>query len=373
MKIVFTGGGTGGHFYPIIAIARALNKQVKEGGRTAKLYFFSVDPYDTASLEKENIIFKHIPAGKIRLYFSPQNFLDIIKIFWGAWVAIIKLFFIYPDVVFGKGGYASFPTLLAARILRIPVIIHESDTIPGRVNRWAGKFAARVALSYPEAHTYFPQGKTAVTGQPIREELFLPYGQNEPRKIILEEEIPTIAVIGGSQGAHVLNDTILDVLPILLPYYNVLHQTGGKNFEASNQRAQIVLQQIKNGSRYHAFPFFDAQLLREVAHLTDIFISRSGSMIFEIAAWGKPSILIPISEEVSRDQTKNAFSYARTGGAVVIEEKNLTPHILEAELRRIASSQEVFSRMQEAARNFSKEDAALKIALEIVRFSLKHE
>src|SRR3990167_871131 len=171
MKIVFTGGGTGGHFYPIIAVAQRINQIIDhENILGAKLYYVSDSPYDKEMLFENGLLYEQINTGNMRTYFSLKNFSDIFKTFFGVINAIFKMFSIYPDVVFGKGGYASFPTILAARILRIPVLIHESDSVPGRVNKWAGRFAKRVAVSFKEAVNYFPKNKVAWTGHPIRTE-----------------------------------------------------------------------------------------------------------------------------------------------------------------------------------------------------------
>src|SRR3989344_5932004 len=149
MKIVFTGGGTGGHFYPIIAIAEEINTVVRERKLVnVRLYFFSNAPYDERALFENNIEFVRIRSGKWRRYFSLLNFFDLFKLSWGIAKSLIQLYLIYPDVVFSKGGYVSLPTVLAARVLGIPIVIHESDSRPGRTNLWAGKFAARIALSY---------------------------------------------------------------------------------------------------------------------------------------------------------------------------------------------------------------------------------
>src|SRR5271168_2021017 len=175
MKILLTGGGTGGHFYPIIAIAEELWEIGKEKKLlNPKIYYMADAPYNAKILFDHDIIFKPVTAGKIRRYFSLLNILDLFKIAIGSFQALWQLFFLFPDVVFGKGGYASFPALFAARILGIPVVIHESDSDPGRVNIWAGKFAKRIALSYPEAASYFPPGKTAFTGNPVRSEIKIP-------------------------------------------------------------------------------------------------------------------------------------------------------------------------------------------------------
>jgi len=145
MKIVLTGGGSGGHFYPIIAVAQNINDLVsREKIANLEMIYISTEPYNEGALFDNNITFKKVPAGKRRVYFSFLNFLDIFKMAWGAFLAIFVLFKIYPDVVFSKGGYASYPTLFAARLLRIPIVIHESDTVPGRVNKWSAKFAKRI-------------------------------------------------------------------------------------------------------------------------------------------------------------------------------------------------------------------------------------
>src|SRR3989344_5923626 len=137
MKIVFTGGGTGGHFYPLISVGEKDNQIIDhENILGAKLYYVSDSPYDKEMLFENGILYEEIISGKRRTYFSLKNFSDLFKIFFGVLNALFKMFSIYPDVVFGKGGYASFPTIFAARILRIPIVIHESDSAPGRVNKW---------------------------------------------------------------------------------------------------------------------------------------------------------------------------------------------------------------------------------------------
>ena len=169
MKIMLTGGGTGGHFYPLIAIAEKLNEIAeKEKIINLKLYYMSDTPYDKRMLFENGITYLEIPTGKIRIYASVRNFFDMFKTATGAFLGLVTMFFVYPDVVISKGGYSAFPAVFAARLLRIPVIIHESDSIPGRMNMWSSKFAYRIAISWPAAGDYFPKEKTALTGQPIR-------------------------------------------------------------------------------------------------------------------------------------------------------------------------------------------------------------
>ncbi|MCK5060138.1 MAG: undecaprenyldiphospho-muramoylpentapeptide beta-N-acetylglucosaminyltransferase [Candidatus Pacebacteria bacterium] len=374
MKILFTGGASGGHFYPIIAIAQALNKQIKEQKLyKTELFYMSTNPYNEGILFENGIIFKKSPAGKQRIYFSFLNFLDIFKTAAGVLKALWMVFNIFPDVVFGKGGYASFPALMAAKILRIPVVIHESDTTPGRVNKWASKFAKRIAISYPEAAQYFPKEKVALTGNPVRKEITEPQTSHAKEFFELEEEIPTILVLGGSQGAEAINNIVVDSIGKLLDNYQIIHQTGERNFLGVKTATDVTLLDHPQKKRYKPFGYLDTLQLRMATGAADIVISRAGSTIFEIASWGKPSIIIPITESNDNHQRKNAFSFARTGAAYVIEEKNLSTNIFLSEIDRIFSSPEQIKKMSEAARTFFKPDAAEKIANEILSIALRHQ
>lgn len=374
MKILFTGGGSGGHFYPIIAVAEEINRIMKEEKLlAAQLFFISDSPYDGRALLENNIVFVRNKTGKMRKYFSVLNFLDIIKTFIGIISAVLKVYKIYPDAIFSKGAYASFPVLVAARILRIPVVIHESDSVPGRVNKWSGKFAEKIALSYPDAGIFFDPKKTAHTGNPIRKEILIPITTGAREFLKLEPNLPAILVIGGSLGAKIINDTVSDALPALVENYQIIHQTGKNNIKEATQMAGIILAGNPKRSRYKPFDYLNNLATSMSAGVAEIIISRAGSAIFEIAAWGIPSIIIPITNSISDHQRKNAYSYARSGAAIVIEESNLNSHILISEINRIISNKNETDRMRKSAKEFSKVDAAEKIAREIIRIAIKHE
>lgn len=374
MKILFTGGGSGGHFYPIISIAQEVIALSKENRLvTPQLFFMGPTPYNAGVLFDNNIIYKKNYAGKLRIYFSILNFFDFFKTLWGIFTSTLDVFTIYPDVVFGKGGYASFPVLFAARLLRIPVIIHESDTVPGRVNMWAGKFATRIAVSYEEAIKYFPTDKVAHTGNPIRKELSEPLKEGAHEFLKLSSTMPTILVLGGSLGAQIINDTVVDALPQLLKRFQIIHQTGKDNFDYVTSRTDSVLRNNQNASKYKPFGYLNVLAMRMAAGAADIIISRAGSSIFEIASWGVPSIIIPITDSNGDHQRKNAYAYARSGACSVIEEANLTSHILASEVERIFDNRIAYEKMKEGAKAFIKPDAARKIAKEILTIALKHE
>lgn len=378
MKILFTGGGTGGHFYPIIAIVEELNQLVKDNHLLRpEIYYMSTDPYNEGLLFENNINFEPVTAGKIRKKLSPQNiilnFIDLFKIAFGSLGALWRMFVLYPDVVFGKGGYASFPALLAARLLRIPVVIHESDSTPGKVNAWAGKFARRIAISYPEAISFFKKEKVAYTGNPIRKEVQEPLTTGAYKLLGLSELLPTIFIIGGSQGSVFINEVLMDALPELLEKYQVIHQTGKKNIKVIEETRDVVLQNSPYKDRYKPFDYLNVLNLRAAAGVSDLIISRAGSTIFEIAAWGKPSIIIPIPEPTSHDQRTNAYSYARSGAAIVIEEENLASSLLVSEINRIMDNPVEKEKMSKCATEFARKDSAKLIAQEILAIALEHE
>src|SRR3990167_9064123 len=374
MKIVFTGGGTGGHFYPIIAVAQRINQIIDhENILGAKLYYVSDSPYDKEMLFENGLLYEEIKAGKMRTYFSFKNFSDIFKTFFGVINAIYKMFSIYPDVVFGKGGYASFPAIFAARILRIPVVIHESDSAPGRVNKWAGHFAKKIAVSFIEAAEFFPKKGIAWTGQPTRTEIENPASRNEALEYFkLESSLPVILVLGGSQGAELINNTVLDALPRLIKNYQVIHQTGVNNFKMVADRALVVLDDNRDKLRYLSMAFLNPLDLKMAVGAATIIISRAGSTIFQIAAWGVPSILVPFTESNADHAKKNAFAYARAGACSVIEEANMTANILSSEIERIIENETNWKQMSENAKAFNKPGAAMKIARAIVDLALSH-
>ncbi len=374
MKIIFTGGGSGGHFYPIIAIAESIEKLSKENKLIPpKLYFFSPNAYNPGLLYDHNIEYKKVTAGKIRRYFSLMNFVDFFKILWGVVLATLDVFDIFPDVVFGKGAYGSFPALMAARILGIPVFIHESDSSPGRVNKWAGKFANRIAVSYKEAAKHFPAEKVAYTGQPVIKEHLQTIEANAFEFFSFDESIPTLFILGGSQGSETINNIILDSLVNLLEDFQIIHQAGPANFDVIKESADSILLESKYRGRYKLYGYLNNLEMRMAAGCASLVISRAGSTIFEIASWGKPSIIIPISEEISHDQTKNAFAYAASGACSVIKEENLKTHILIAEIKRITEQEDVKNKMTESAKNFFKPDASDLIAKELLTIAMSHE
>ena len=374
MKIVLLGGGSGGHFFPLIAVVDALRKAADEQRIvTLDLTLMGEKPFDVEILREEEISFEEIPAGKIRRYFSLLNILDSIKTIRGVFHALWRFTLSPPDLVFSKGGYDSFPALVAARILRIPVSIHESDAVPGMVNAWAAKFARRIGISFPETATHFPQDKVALTGNPIRRNILGGSHDEALDMFDLETGIPTVLIFGGSQGAQKINDAVMLALLELVEFVQIIHVTGAMHIEATKAETGIVLEKSIHKGRYHPYAFLNPAQLRNAAFIGDVAVSRAGAgSIFEIAAWRLPAILIPLSLAAQDHQRENAYSYARTGAAEVLEETNLTPHVLISEIRKLTGDQKRRDDMKRAAGSFARIDAADKIAREILHLGL-HE
>lgn len=373
MRILLTGGGTGGHFYPLIAIAEKINEIAdQENIIDLKIYFMSDAPIDKKVLFETDITFVQVPAGKMRLYFSIKNFLDIFKTFMGAIIGLLRVFAIYPDVIISKGGYAAFPAVFAGRILHIPIIVHESDSSPGRLNLWTAKFAKRIAVSYPEAGEQFPKEKTAWVGQPVRRDISHKASSGGHEFFKLDPSIKTIFILGGSQGADIINSTIIEALPELLLKYQIIHQTGPKNIKEVSMRSDLVLEKSNFKHRYLPFGYLGNLETKMAAGVADIVISRAGSTIFEIASWGVPSIIIPIKISNGDHQRKNAFTYARSGACIVLEEENLQPHILMTEIDKLLSSPERLLQMSEKAFSFSTPKAGEILAREAIDIALTH-
>lgn len=360
MRIVLTGGGTGGHIFPLIAVAKKIRE--KEKLDTEFLFIGSNGKLEKEVMAAEGIPCKFIASGKMRRYFSLQNIVDFFKVPIGLIKSLWILLVFMPDAVFSKGGHASLPVVLAAWIYRIPVLIHESDAIPGVANRIAEKFSKRVAISYPMAKSYFLASKVVLTGNPVRESLLNGHAEEARQRFGLADSKPTIFVTGGSQGARVINAAIIKILPALLQRAQVIHQTGEENFEeVSHSAAQQGIKVGRDG--YLAFSFLQAEEMRDALAVADLVISRAGAgSIAGIAAAGKAAILIPLLTAANDHQRMNAFELAKVGGALVLEEVNLTESLLLGNIEKLLNDSELRSSMGSKIRVFYHPDAADKIA-----------
>ncbi|MDD5145327.1 MAG: UDP-N-acetylglucosamine--N-acetylmuramyl-(pentapeptide) pyrophosphoryl-undecaprenol N-acetylglucosamine transferase [Candidatus Pacebacteria bacterium] len=367
MKILFTGGGTAGHIAPIIAITREIKKMHAKDD--IKFYFLGPkDKFSSDFLLKENIHKETILAGKIRRYWGFKSFFEnIIDIFIKAPIGILQaflyIFVLTPDVIFSKGGYGSLPAVISGWILRVPIFLHESDATPGLANKFLSFFASEVFISFPiKKGEPQPFKRVILVGNPIRKEILDGNPENAQKMFNLSGDKPLVLILGGSQGAQKINDTVIEILPYLLKEFEIIHQCGEKNFLQVKTESPIMVTEDL-GKYYHIFPFLDEDEMKTAYAAAEIIVSRAGSgSIFEIASVGKPCILIPLSESAQEHQLKNAYIYAESGAGLVIEESNLAPHFFLDKLKFLIMRPEEMKNMQKAALEFAKPQASKTIA-----------
>lgn len=357
---------------PIIALAREIRAQ-SNPELAKKLEFLYMGPKDQLSeilLSQEGMKTFRILSGKIRRYqffkSLPNNLIDIFfKVPLGIVQAFFRIFVLSPDIIFSKGGYGSIPSALAGWILRVPIILHESDIVPGMANKIVARFATETIVSFPNTQ-YFPKNKMIVIGNPIRKDILTGSKEEATKLFHLQGTKPMLLLLGGSQGAQRVNDMLLVVLNEALQNYEIIHQTGEKNFVQVKAEAQVVVAKERQ-SLYHPVAFLKETELRHAYAAAALIVSRAGSgSVFEIAALGKPSILIPLPEAAQNHQIENAYAYQKAGACIVLEENNLTPHFFLERVHSLFSAEPELQRMKDAARAFGKPEAGRIIANYII-------
>lgn len=349
-KIVLAGGGTGGHIFPLITVMKKIQQDF---GGQRELDFLFIGPdgdLEKTLLEKEGVARKKILCGKLRRYFSFLYLLDLVKIPLGLLQSLWHLWRYMPDVVFSKGGYASVPVVLAARIFLIPVVIHESDAIPGLANKFLGSIANRVAINFERARMYFSPSKVFLSGLPVRAEITSGNAELARETFRLEKNKPVLLVLGGSQGAEFINNKILNFLESLTKKFQIVHQTGKNNFEkAVYFSKEKGFDDEKRGYRPVAFI---GEEMKDLLALADVVVARSSAThIAEIAACRKPLIVIPGPFHANGHQLINARELSLAEAAILIEEGNLTENIFFNFLEKLMEDKKL---AQQLSDNLSK-------------------
>lgn len=327
-RIILTGGGTAGHVTPNIALLPRL----KELGYDIH-YIGSYTGIEKELIEQFGIPYHGISSGKLRRYFSLQNFTDPFRVLKGFGEANKLIKSLKPDVIFSKGGFVSVPVVMAGKKCHVPTIIHESDMTPGLANKLSIPSATKVCCNFPETLEHLPKEKAVLTGSPIRQELLS--GSKEAALAFcgLTPDKPVILIVGGSLGSVAVNNAVRAILPELLKEFHVIHLCGkGKTDES-----------LKNLKGYVQFEYIK-QELKDLFALCDIVISRAGAnAICELLALHKPSLLIPLSANASRgDQILNARSFERQGFSVVLEEEELNNQVLLDAIHKLYDKRDAY-------------------------------
>ena len=367
-RILVTAGGTGGHIRPLIAVVSEIQIEAARVKQKVRIRYVGAANKNYRRILRDNgMEVKIILGSRLRRYFSPSNLFEVPKFFISIFQCLWKLYWFMPDVVFSKGGPGSIAIVLIARFYRIPVVIHETDSVPSLTSRITGRFAKVIAISFESTAGYFEKrkGNLILTGNPVRRNILEVEVSHDKAKAALgfDRKLPLMLVLGGSQGALRINDFILDNLREFLPVTQILHQTGDKHYDQTVKEFSVIEKDlsVELKGRYRAVGHFEKEI--GVAFTAcDIVLSRAGGVLFEIAAFRKPSILVPLPGAAYNHQLHNALEYEKSGATIVFEEENLLPHLFLDRLQQLFSDPNALVRMSKATESFYLPGAALNLA-----------
>ncbi len=361
--VAITGGGTGGHVFPGLAVIEAL----RDYGITDVCWIGSARGVEREIAESWNIPFYAVPAGKLRRYFSLHTFLDAFRVPAGFLMALYRLRKISPALVFSKGGYVTVPVVAAARVLGIPCYTHDSDLDPGLATKLNSRMVDRVLVAYEKSKDYFAPGlkaKVLVTGNPVRKAISAGDASRGRQFLGLgADERPVLLFLGGSLGATEINDLVSGALSRLRERCCVVHQTGRQGGRLDKPESHSEDASEQSAPSYYAAPFFSSEY-PDILAAADLVVCRAGAgTVWELAVTGTPALLIPLGLQGSRgDQIRNAELYADSGAARILPSGKTTVETLVAEIWRVLDDPEQLQRMSAAARTFAGPDSADLIA-----------
>ncbi|MCM3360472.1 undecaprenyldiphospho-muramoylpentapeptide beta-N-acetylglucosaminyltransferase [Niallia sp. MER TA 168] len=354
MKIVVSGGGTGGHIYPALALIREIKKEVKDA---EFLYVGTEQGLENKLVRRENIPFKTIHITGFKRKLSPENLKTVWRFIAGVQKskAILKEF--KADVVIGTGGYVCGPVVYAAAKLGIPTIIHEQNSVPGLTNKFLSKYVDKVATCFEEAASYFPEEKVVMTGNPRASEVLNQDGIKGRLSVGLQLKTPAVLIVGGSRGARPINDAVITALPQLGDKpYQVLYVTGEVHYEAVKKEVELV----GNPKNVIIKPF--VHNMPEVLTSIDLTVARAGATtLSELTSLGIPSILVPSPYVTNNHQEKNATALTSNGAAKMLLEKDMNGQKLVEEMDAIMLNPNVLKGMKEASKKLGIPDAAMRL------------
>ncbi|MCX7884118.1 MAG: undecaprenyldiphospho-muramoylpentapeptide beta-N-acetylglucosaminyltransferase [Caloramator sp.] len=357
MKAIISGGGTGGHIYPGVAIA----KKIKEKNLSSEILFIgSENGLEKKLVPKEGFKIELITVEGLNKKVTIKTPLSVLKAFKGYFQAsnIIKQY--KPDIVIGTGGYVCGPVVLAAVLKGIPTIIHEQNAFPGMTNKILSHFVSKIAITFKESEKYFPKNKVVYTGNPIRSQI-LNTDKTKARKIWnFDVNKPLILVVGGSRGAKNINNAVVDIIPYLINNnIQLLFVTGELQYDEIIKKLNY-----KKGDRKFKGIVIEPYIynMQDALGACDIIISRAGATILsEITALGIPAILIPSPYVANNHQEYNAMSLEQNGAAIVIKENQLREDIFKEQVLNLVNNKDMLKKMSQNSSKLAVLDASEKI------------
>lgn len=366
MKIVVTGGGTGGHLIPALAVALELRSM------GCKVYFIGSELGPEKELvEAEKFEFYGIQTGKLRRYFSISNLIDLGRVIVGFLQSYKLLLKIKPQAIFAKGGYVSLPVVYAAAFLEIPIVAHESDVVMGLANKLTLAKANLICTGFPlEYYDKSNRPKLRFTGNPIRPFF---YKNSANKKAIMAKlkfvaSRPILLVVGGSQGAHEINNLIFEQLAILLSATQIIHLTGEKDLKIAQELKKQLTKKLSD--RYLPFGFMKDEIV-DFMRCADLVVTRSGANILsELATLRKPALIIPLPNSASDHQLQNALVLKKQSAAIVLEQANLNSVELASRIIGILADHNQLNSLSRSIGFFSSPKAASIIAEIVIEAGL---
>jgi UDP-N-acetylglucosamine--N-acetylmuramyl-(pentapeptide) pyrophosphoryl-undecaprenol N-acetylglucosamine transferase len=350
VRIVLTGGGTGGHIYPALSVAQCL-----EGDDL--LYVGSADGPEAAIVPKAGLEFRSVPTRKLSRNPTPSNLAALAVSSYGIFKGVSLLRAWKPDVVLGTGGFASTGIMFAALVLRIPTVIHEANAVPGRVNKLLGRWCTRIAVTYPHTVADFPPGKTVHTGMPVRRDLRKADQGKAWAALGFDPRKPLLLISGGSGGAQTLNRAVVGALNELGERgIQVAHQTGKTLYDA-------VIKELGDApAHYRPLAYID-DMPSLLAAATLVICRGGSSTLAEVTALGKPAIVVPYPFAVADHQTANARALDEAGAAILIRDAEFSPERCLSECDRLLEDRALLQRMAEASKSLGRLDAARDVSI----------
>ncbi len=372
MRIVITGGGTGGHVLPALAVAKELEKIFSK-----KIEILYLGTYQDKKFIPASVKFKKIFAGKFRRYWLSDfsafiaNIIDLFKIFIGIIQSLYYLAKFKPQVIFGKGGFVTIPVAIAGWFFKIPVLLHESDSSLGMANKILLPFSKKIAVSFPlQCYPKLPINKVIFTGSPIRfSSKELKINKKKAKEAFgFSFNLPLILITGGSQGSHPINLLIKRILNQLLEESQLLHICGEKDYDDLLKLKQNLPAQFKPRYKIHKF----LKEMNWAYAAADLVISRAGAnTLFELAAFGKPAIIIPLPPSVTSHQIKNAKIFRKEGAIILLRQELLTSQTLLKEIKKLLKDKNLCKTLSKNIKKFYEPHAAKRIAKELVNLAKK--
>jgi len=372
MRVLISGGGTGGHVYPALAVAQQLQQHYDAD----ILYLGSDDGLETRLVPAAGLRLKTIQAGKLQRFVSWRTVTGVARVPVGMAQAIGIVRAFRPDVAFTSGGYVAVPAGVAARLNGTPLLMHQQDVSPNLSNKLLAPLATRISVAFADSLRYFPTQKTLQLGNPIRQAILdvrAVSPQQARTHLGLAPDVPLVLVTGGSQGARHLNQTVCHALPELLKQCQVLHISGSNLFNETRDLAEQTLTGVETRQRYRLEPYMDEEMPLAL-QAADLVLCRSGaSVLSELAVLGKPSVLVPLPPAIgSSPQEANAAMFQREHAAEVILNDLLKPEAMIERVTYILSQPACLQTMSDAATTLAKPDATQEIVETIVTLAKRN-